>query len=98
MKWRRFIANKMYDFYEEVNEKRYNKHLRLQTNKEFIQNEIKMLNDKYIFRMFLTSVRGEKAFSTKQKIRELKKRIFRVKSLENSDKIEECTTATLQQT
>ena len=86
VKWRRFIANKMYNFYKEVNEKRYNKHTRLQTDKEFIQNEIKMLNEKYIFRMFLTSVRGGKAFSTKQKIRELKKRIFRVKSLKNSNK------------
>ena len=67
MKWRRFIANKMYDFYEEVNEKRYHKHMRLQTDKEFIQNEIKMLNEKYTFRMFLTSVRVKKLFPPNKK-------------------------------
>ena len=33
--------------------------------------------------MFSTAVRGSKAFAAEQKIRELKKRIFRFKSLEN---------------
>ena len=32
--------------------------------------------------MFLTAVRGGKEFSAKQKLRELKKRIFRIKVLE----------------
>ena len=34
--------------------------------------------------MFWTAIRGGKTFSAEQKIRELKKRIFRLKSLEKS--------------
>ena len=40
------------------------------------------LNKKYNVAMFSTSIRGSKAFAAEQKIRELKKRIFRFKSLE----------------
>ena len=36
--------------------------------------------------MFSTNVRGEKAFAAEQKIRGLKKRIFRLKSFNKKDK------------
>ena len=44
--------------------------MRLQTDLEFLQNEIKKLNEKYNVNMFSTKLRGGKAFSPKQKIRE----------------------------
>ena len=50
MKSKRFSTNKMRDFYE-VAEKN-NKRLRLQTDQEFLQNEIKNLNKKYNVNMF----------------------------------------------
>ena len=53
----------------------------------FIQNEIKSLNENYNVQMFSTNVRDGKAFAAEQKIRELKKRIFRLKSFNQKDKI-----------
>ena len=50
----------------------------------FKQKEIFDLNKKYNVEMFWTAIRGGKAFSAERKIRELKKRIFRLKSLEKS--------------
>ena len=44
--------------------------MRLQTDLEFLQTEIKKLNEKYNANMFSTKLRGGKAFSTEQKIRE----------------------------
>ena len=38
--------------------------------------------------MFSAAIRGEKSFGAEQKIRELKKRIFRLKSLEKRKKME----------
>ena len=46
--------------------------MRLQTDQELIQNEIKDLNKKYIVQIFPTNVTGGK-LAAKQKIRELKK-------------------------
>ena len=51
MKSKRFSTNKMRDFYE-VAEKNNNKRLRLQTDQEFLQNEIKNLNKKCNVNMF----------------------------------------------
>ena len=62
MKSRRFIAKKIHNFYEEAAEKMKRKptKMRLQTDKEFIQNIIKKLNKKYNVDMFPTKVRKEK--------------------------------------
>ena len=53
--------------------------MRLQTDLEFQQIEIKRLNDKYNVDMFSTKGRGEKAFAAEQKIREFKKLLFKSK-------------------
>ena len=55
--------------------------MRLQTDLEFLQNEIKKLNKKYSVDMFSTKLRGGKAFATEQKIREFKKLLFKSKPL-----------------
>ena len=69
----------MLDFYEEVSEKMKRKPMRFQTDQEFIQYEIKNLNTKYNVQMFSSNVRGGKAFAAKI-IRELKRRIFRLRT------------------
>ena len=68
-------------FYEEVNNKRKQKKLRLQTDLEFQQNDIKKLNNKYNVDTFSTRLRGGKAFVAEQKIREFKKLLLKTKSL-----------------
>ena len=55
--------------------------MRLQTDLEFQQNEIKNLNKKYNVEMFSTRVRGGKAFAAEQKIREFKKLLLKIKAL-----------------
>ena len=80
MKKRNLLKKKMELFYEEVNHKRKEK-MRLQTDLEFQQNEIKKLNKKYNVEMFSTRVRGGKAFAAEQKIREFKKLLLKIKSL-----------------
>ena len=57
MKKRSLLKKKMEAFYEEVSQKRKEK-MRLQTDLEFQQNEIKNLNKKYNVEMFSTRVRG----------------------------------------
>ena len=47
--------------------------MRLQTDLEFNQNQMKKLNDEFNVEMFPTKVRGEKVFAVEQKIREFKK-------------------------
>ena len=47
------------------------------------------LNKKYNVDMFSTAVRGVKAFAVGQKLRELKKRIFRFKALEKKSQREQ---------
>ena len=44
--------------------------MRLQTDLEYLQNEIKKLNKKYTVDMFSTKLRDGKAFAAEQKIRE----------------------------
>ena len=51
--------------------------MRLQTNLEFQQNEIKKLNEKYNAEMLSLRVRGGKASAAEQKIREFKKLLFK---------------------
>ena len=54
--------------------------MRLQTDQEFQQNEIKKINLKYNVEMFSSRLRGGKAFAAEQKIKELKKVIFKTKN------------------
>ena len=80
MKSRRNLASKLEIFYKEIQKKRpNNEKMRLQTDQEFQQNEIKKLNQKYNVEMFSSRLRGGKAFAAEQKIRELKKVIFKTK-------------------
>ena len=81
MRKRSNLVNKSETFYKEIESKRSkNEKMRLQTDQEFQQNEIKKLNLKYNVEMFSTRIRGGKAFAAEQKIRELKKIIFKTKN------------------
>ena len=76
------LVNKLETFYKEIEPKRNkNEKMRLQTDQEFQQNEIKKLNVKYNVEMFSSRIRGGKAFAAEQKIRELKKIIFKTKNV-----------------
>ena len=77
IKKRALLKNKMKMFYEEIENKRKDR-MRLQTDLEFQQNEIKKLNKKYNVEMFSTRLRGGKAFAAEQKIRSycLRSKIF----------------------
>ena len=81
MKNRKLIAMKLEKFYKDVENKRKNKKTSLQTDLEFRWKKIFDLNKKYKIEMFSTALRGGKAFAVEQKIRELKKRIFRLLTL-----------------
>ena len=72
-------------FYQEVENKRKNKRMRLQADLEFQQNEIKKLNKKHNVEMLSTRVRGRKAFAAKQKIREFKKLLLKMKNIFKRD-------------
>ena len=74
-------------FYQEVNKKRNDQKMRLQTDLVFQQNDIKRLNKKYNLHMFSTRIRGGKAFAAAQKIREFKKLLLlKTKSLYKKSK------------
>ena len=60
--------------------------MRLQTDLEFKQNQIKKLNNEFDIEMFHTKVRGGKAFTAEQKIREFKKILVRSKRFEKKRK------------
>ena len=69
----------MNEYYVEINKKRKKVgNLPGHTNNEFQRTKMKDLNDKYNVTMF-TNVQGEKAFAAEQKIRELKKRVSKIK-------------------
>ena len=76
-----FLQPKWQCFTEKLKKKEKVKK-RLQTNQEFKQKKIFDLNKRYNVDMFSTAVRGGKAFAAEQKLRELKKGIFRLKVLE----------------
>ena len=61
--------------------------MRLQADLKFKQNKIFDLNKKYNVEMFLTAVRGGKAFVAEQKIRKLTKRINKLLTLSKKMKI-----------
>ena len=81
MKNRSLLAKKLKLFYEDVDQKR-NGRMRLQTDLEFKQNQIKKLNDEFNVEMFQAKVPGGKAFAAEQKIREFKKILLRSKRFE----------------
>ena len=56
--------------------------MRLQTDLEFKQNEIKKLNEQYNVEMFHSKVRGGKVFTAEQKIREFEKLLLKSKRFE----------------
>ena len=62
IKNRSFLAKKLELFYQDIHPKRdriiKNSKMRLQTDLEFAQNEIKKLNEKYNVEMFSSRVRG----------------------------------------
>ena len=67
-------------FYKEVEVKRKSHKTRLQINQEFKQKKIFDLNKKYNADMFLTAARSGE-FPAEQKLREMKKIIFRLKAM-----------------
>ena len=71
MKNRSLLAKTLHLFYKDI-EKKITGKMRLQTDLEFNQNQIKKLNDEFNVEMFYTKVRGGKAFAAEQKIREFK--------------------------
>ena len=76
------LVNKLETFYKEIEPKRNkNEKMRLQTDQEFQQNEIKKINLKYNVEMFSSRIRGGKAFAAEQKIRELKKILSKTKNV-----------------
>ena len=73
MKSKSNLAQKLEKFYIDIETlRKKTETIRLQTDLEFKQNEIKKLNKKYNIEMFSTRIRSGKAFIAEQKIRELK--------------------------
>ena len=88
MKKRDLLAKKMQLFYEDIEEKRpKNKKMKLQTDLEFQQNQIKKLNSKYNVEMFTSKTRVGKAFAAEQTIRNLKKLLLRSKNNAKKSKV-----------
>ena len=86
MRKRSNLSQKLELFYKEIESKRIkNERMRLQTDLEFQQNEIKKLNKKYNVEMFSSKIRGGKAFAAEQKIREFKT-LFKSKQLHKATK------------
>ena len=91
MKNRSLLAKKLKAFYNEIQPKRTGK-MRLETDLELNQNKIKQLNEKFDVDMYHTKIRGGKAFTAEQKIREFKKILLRSKRFEkmkNQKKLKE---------
>ena len=85
MKNRSLLAKKIKLFYEDIKQKRTGG-MRLQTDLEFKQNQIKKLNDEFNIKMFHTKVRGGKAFAAEQKIGQFKKILLRSKRFQELKK------------
>ena len=62
-------------FNDEVKEKRKNRPMRLEVDNKFQHIKMHDLNNQNNVEMFTTSIRGRKAFTAEQKIRELKTRV-----------------------
>ena len=83
---RKQIIKRLEKFYKEVQNKRKNRNMQLQVDNEFQQVKSKDLNDKYNVTMFMTSIRGGKAFATEKKIRELKSRTAKLSAISDKNK------------
>ena len=57
--------------------------MRLQVDQEFKKNNIKEINKRFNVEMFSTKMRGGKAFAAEQKIRELEKRISKLRLIKS---------------
>ena len=86
MRSRKQILQQLKIFYEEMNNKRKNKNIRLQAEIEFQQVTIKDLNDDFNGTIFTTSIKGVKAFAAEQKIRGFKSRIAQIKAISDKNK------------
>ena len=86
MRSRKQILQQLKIFYEEMNNKRENKNIRLQAEIEFPQVAIKDLNDDFNGTIFTTSIKGVKAFAAEQKIRGFKSRIAQIKAISDKNK------------
>ena len=71
----------MLQFYQDTKKKRTGK-MRLQTDQEFQQTNIKKLNKEYDVEMYSIKLRGGKAFAAEQKLCELKKLLLRSKRIQ----------------
>ena len=60
--------------------------MRLQTDLEFQQNDIKKLNKKYNVEMLSKRLRGGKVFAVEQKLKEFKKMLWKSKNLNKKQK------------
>ena len=77
MRSRKRLLKYLKDFYDEMKSKRKNNPMRLQTDNEFEQVEIKYLNEKY---------KVTKVFAAEQKLQELKNRIPKIKAMLDKNK------------
>ena len=81
MKNRSLLAKKLKLFYDDIKQN-WTVRMRLQTDLEFRQSQIKKLNNEFNVEMFYMKVQGGKAFAAEQKIREFKKKLLRIKRFE----------------
>ena len=86
MRSRKQILKKLEQFYIDVQNKRKNIQTRLQVDNEFQQVKIKDLNDKFNVTMFTTRLRGGNAFAAEPKIRELMRRISKLRAISDKKK------------
>ena len=56
----------------------------MQVDQEFHQNEMKKLNSKFNIDMFSSRIRGRKAFTTEEKIKNFKKLLFKSKTIQKN--------------
>ena len=86
MRSRKQVLQRLQQFYEEVQNKRKNRNMRLQVHNQFQQVKTKDSNDKYNVTMLTTSIRDGKAFAAQQKIMEIKSRIAKLKAISDKNK------------
>ena len=84
MKNRKILAKKIAQFYQDIAKKQSGQ-MRLQTDQEVQQNNIRKLNKEYNVDMYSTKLRGGKTFTAEQKTRELKKLLLRSKRIQKLD-------------
>ena len=72
MRNRSLLVKKLKLFYEDIMQKRTGR-MRLQTNLEFKQNQLKKLNDEFDVKMFHTKVRGGRHLLQNKKLDSLKR-------------------------